>query len=169
MTQSKRKVEWCIRKARKELETSSKHRGLIEAKPNLGEAKKHIAKAEHNLSAAIKFEKIGYSDWSVSAAFYTLYHCMLAIILKFGYESRNQECTTALIEYLIEQGKISLRKEIIEAMKSIDSEERHEISAISLREDYQYGTETSIKDNRLDELKQICRLALDEAKRIIYE
>ncbi len=89
MSEAKNKVEWCLKKAKKELEASKKHRGLVKAKPNLEEAKKHVAKAEHNFKAALSFEKTGFSDWSVSAAFYTIYHCFLAIIVKFGYESRN--------------------------------------------------------------------------------
>lgn len=169
MSEAKNKVEWCLKKAKKELEASNKHRGLVKAKPSLEEAKKHIAKAEHNLKAAISFEKTGFSDWSVSAAFYTIYHCLLAIIVKFGYESRNQECTIALIECLNEERKISLSNEIIEAVKAVDTEERHETNVISLRENFQYGTATSIEDKKLEELKDVCRKAIDETKKIIYK
>ncbi|MBN2142746.1 hypothetical protein JW711_05455 [Candidatus Woesearchaeota archaeon] len=168
MSQAKNKVEWCLRKARKELEGSAKHRGLVETKPDLEEAKKHIAKAEHNLKAVLSFEKAGFSDWSVSASFYTIYHCLLAVIRKHGFESRNQECTLAMIEHLLEQGKVRISKDVIEAVKTTDAEERHEISAITLREDYQYGTETSIRDGRLDDLRALCRKAIDEAKEEIY-
>jgi uncharacterized protein (UPF0332 family) len=169
MSEAKNKVEWCLKKAKKELETSAKHRGLVKAKPRLDEAKKHIAKAEHNFKAALSFEKTGFSDWSVSAAFYTIYHCLLAIIIKFGYASRNQECTAALTEYLKEEGEIILSQEIIEAVKAVDIEERHETNIISLRENFQYGTATSIEDKKLEELKNLCRKAIDETKRIIYK
>jgi uncharacterized protein (UPF0332 family) len=169
MSQANNKVEWCLKKAKKELETSKKHRGLVKVKPSIEEAKKHIAKAEHNFKAALSFEKTGFSDWSVSAAFYTIYHCLLAIIIKFGYESRNQECTIALTESLKEEGKISLSQEILEAVKAIDTEERHETNVISLRENFQYGTATSIEDKKLEELKNLCRKAIDETKKIIYK
>jgi len=169
MPQAKNKVEWCLKKAKKELETSKKHRGLVKVKPNLEEAKKHIAKAEHNFKATLSFERTGFSDWSVSAAFYTIYHCLLAIIVKFGYESRNQECTVALIEHLRDEGTISLSKEIVEALKSVDSEEMHETNIISLRENFQYGTATTIEDKELEELKNICIKALDQSKQIIYK
>jgi uncharacterized protein (UPF0332 family) len=43
---------------------------------------KYLAKATHNLNAVTEFKKIGYSDWSASAAFYALYHCLLALLIK---------------------------------------------------------------------------------------
>ena len=74
------KLEWCLRKAKKEGE---KHRGLKEVKPDEEKANKHIAKAEHNFKAITHFKKTGYSDWSLAAGFYCIYHCFLAIALKF--------------------------------------------------------------------------------------
>lgn len=104
MSEASKHVEWCIAKAKKEIQESKslgkspKHRGLLAVKPNLEEARKHIAKAEHNLGAITSFKKTGYSDWSLTAGFYSIYHCFLAIAIKFGYESRNQTCTIALME-----------------------------------------------------------------------
>ena len=169
MSQASNKVKWCLNKARRELEKSDLHRGLVKVEEDSKLAEQHIIKAEHNLKAAIYFEKGGFSDWSASAFFYCVYHCFLAILRKFGYESRNQECTIALIEHLKEEGKISLSQEIIEAVKAVDTEERHETNVISLRENFQYGTATSIEDKKLEELKNLCRKAIDETKKIIYK
>ena len=116
MSQAHNHVKWCIEKARKELGEAKKlgkapkHRGLVEIKPNLDDAKKHLEKADHNLKTAVYMSKGGFSDWAVSAAFYCMYHCMLAILAKHGYESRNQTCTMAMIESLKEDGKIDLDK-----------------------------------------------------------
>src|SRR3989344_2479208 len=52
--------------------------------------------------------KGGFTDWAVTAGFYAAYHCMLAILAAFGFESRNQTCTLAAIEALQEQGRIAL-------------------------------------------------------------
>lgn len=89
------KVRWCLKKAEREIADGRKHRGLMKIEPNFDEAKKHITKAEHNLKAFIYLAKGNFPDWSVTAGFYVIYHCFLAIILKNGYESRNQECTIA--------------------------------------------------------------------------
>src|SRR3989338_3517150 len=138
MSQADNKVRWCINKAKKELQASSNHRGLVEGKADIVEAKNHTLKAEHNFKAVLSFEKTGFSDWAVSASFYTIYYCFLAIGLKFGYESRNQECTIALIESLYEQKKIVIDENLIETLKNSNAEEMHERSAIALRENFQY-------------------------------
>ena len=169
MSQPENKVKWCLSKAKKEIEEGIKHRGLVEIDPDINEAKNHIKKAEHNFKAVVLLEKSGFSDWSVSAIFYTIYHCFLGIIAKFGYESRNQECTIALIEHLKEQKKINLSDEIIEALKSVEKEEKEQKKAIELREDFQYGTETKIEDKTLSELKGLCQKAVEETKKIIYQ
>ncbi|MBW2988833.1 hypothetical protein KY358_00785 [Candidatus Woesearchaeota archaeon] len=161
-------MKWCLNKAKKEISEGKMHRGLVELKPDIEEAKNHLKKAEHNFKAVLSFQKTGFADWSVSAVFYTIYHCFLAIIRKFGYESRNQECTIALIEHLKEQNKIELSGGLIEALKASDHEERHAGSAIALRENFQYGTETVVEDDSLKELKELCKTSIEETKKIIY-
>ena len=168
MSRSKNKVNWCLDKAKRELSKGQKHRGLVKGDSDIQEAKKHIKKAEHNFRAVLSFEKAGFSDWSVSAIFYTIYHCFLAIITKNGYESRNQECTVALVKYLIEEGKIKIDDEIIYEFENTDHKDRHQSNTIELRENFQYGTETSIEDGRLTEFKEICKKAIDQAKNIVY-
>ena len=69
MSQASKKLIWCLDKAKRELEETGLHRGLVKNEPDIIIAKKHIIKAEHNLSAALYFEKGGYSDWSMSAFF----------------------------------------------------------------------------------------------------
>ena len=169
MSQIDNKVKWCLNKAKKELGEGTKHRGLVKINPDIEGAKSHILKAEHNFKAVISFDKTGFSDWAVSAAFYTMYHCFLAIVLKFGYESRNQDCTIALVENLREQKLIEIDPSIIEALKESENEEMHERSAIELRENFQYGILTKIDDNELSKLKDLCKIAIEEAKRIIYQ
>jgi uncharacterized protein (UPF0332 family) len=162
MSQVGNKVKWCLNKAKRELETSGKHRGLVLKKPDMEEAKRHIAKAEHNFLAIDKMVRDNMSDWAMSAVFYTVYHSFLAIAAKQGYDSENQECTVALIEYLAESGKISISKDIVESMKPDTG------LIITMREKLQYGTDTEIENTRLESLKQLCRKAIEEAKAIIY-
>ncbi|MFH1848786.1 MAG: HEPN domain-containing protein [archaeon] len=107
-----------MNKAKKEIAEGMSHRGLVKTGPDREEAMKHLKKAQHNYKAVLAFENTGFPDWSVSAVFYTIYHCFLAIIRKFGYESRNQECTIALIENLKEEEKIKMGVEIIESVKN---------------------------------------------------
>src|SRR3989338_273070 len=95
-----------IKKCLKEGERGKRHQGLRKTRPSSGVAQEHVAKAIHNLEAMTAFHDLKYSDWSASAAFYSLYHCILALLAQRGYESRNQSCTFAMIEGLISNGSI---------------------------------------------------------------
>jgi uncharacterized protein (UPF0332 family) len=170
MSQASKHIAWCLNKAKKEiaeckkLGKRQKHRGLLKGKPDINEAKKHLAKAEHNLQGITKFKEIGFSDWSMSAGFYCVYHCFLAIASKFGYESANQTCTISLIKYLKEDGKIDIDEKFIELL------EYDEVNnVIDLREDYTYGVQVSVKDEtKLDELKNNCKDIVDITKGIVF-
>jgi|SRR3989344_4793443 len=168
MTQTPNKVDWCLEKAKKELQQGKKHRGLLKQEPDIEEAKSHIIKAEHDLSAITYFDKGGFSDWSMSAAFYSIYHCFLAIAAKFGYESRNQECTIALIKSLKETNKINFDNEFIEALENYNEQDVQNV--IERREFYTYGTTLSIEDK--EEIKksiQLCKECILQTRKIIFQ
>ena len=168
MSHASNKVKWCLDKAKKELEESDLHRGLIKTQENIELAQKHITKAEHNLKAAIYFEKGGFSDWSVSAFFYSIYHCFLAILRKFGYESRNQECTMAVIDMLKEEGKIDIDEKFINTLKITKAEEMHESNIIKLREEFQYNTDLNFKEKEeFNKLIELCKEAINKTREII--
>jgi len=171
MSHAKNKVDWCLKKAEKELKEGDTHRGLIKVKPDKKEIYDHIAKAEHNLKAGIDFPKIGYSDWSASAFFYSMYQCFLAIAEKFGYRSGNQECTFALIRSLIEEKKIDFDIKLLEKVASIEVRQakQEEKTSVKVREQYQYGTELSIPDDLFNELRELSQKVLSKTKEITEE
>jgi uncharacterized protein (UPF0332 family) len=166
MSHAKNKVDWCLKKAEKELKEEGKHRGLLKIKPDLEKAREHIIKAEHYLKATELLKKENFSDISTSTIFYSMYHCLLAIAVKFGYESGNQECTFALIDSLIEDGKIDFEKEILNKIASLNvkSEEK---TSVEIREQYQYGTKLSIDDNLYKELLNLAVDIISRTKEII--
>ena len=170
MSHIKNKVEWCIRKAEKEITKSGKHRGLLKINPDINKAREHIQKAEHNIKLMIHLKKNNFSDWCGPAAFYSVYHCLLAVLSKFGYESRNQECTFAFIYNLIEENKINFEKEMIKEIMDLDVEESVEShTIIGIREQYQYGTKLSIEDKTYEEILQITKNILGKTKELIEE
>ena len=175
MSQASKHLDWCLKKAEQEiaeckkLGKKSKHRGLLKDEPNLEEAKKHLLKAEHNLTGITKFKTIGFSDWSISAGFYCIYHCFLAIASKFGYQSRNQSCTISLMRHLKEENKINLDEKFIELLEYEEMEDVGENSVIDLREDYTYGLQISVKDeSKIDELRKTCQEMIDLTKNILF-
>lgn len=170
MSHAENKIEWCLKKAEKEIKEKGKHRGLIKIQPDMEEAKRHLMKAEHNLLAISYFSEGGFSDWSMSAAFYCIYHCFLAIAVKFGYESRNQECTIALIKHLKREGKIGLDDKFISLLDSYDESKRHESGVIEEREKYTYGTSISV--SKKDEIARsiaLCKDCINAAKGIVLD
>ena len=168
MSHTKNKVDWCLRKAEKELKETGKHRGLLITKENAEKSKEYIKKAEHNLKLLMHLKNNNFSDWCGPAAFYSVYHCLLAILSKFGYESRNQECTFATIYYLIENKKINLDKSMVEKVAAFDVKNNMEISTIiEIREQYQYGTKLSLEDKTYEDLLSIVKKIMGKTKEII--
>jgi len=165
MTHAENKVEWCLKKAKNELHADGKHRGLVSVTPDIVRAMRHIAKAEHYLTASNYLHGGNFSDISASTLFYSVYHCFLAIALKFGYESRNQECTFALITKLIADNKIDFDPQMLVKIVSFDSEQEKTI--LQLREQYQYGVDLTIQDNLYQELLHLAQDVLLKTKTII--
>ncbi|MDP3026840.1 MAG: HEPN domain-containing protein [Nanoarchaeota archaeon] len=167
MNHAKNKVDWCLKKAEKELKQGDKHRGLVIIKPDLEKAREHIKKAEHYFKATEYLKKGNFSDVSTSTIFYSMYHCLLAVTVKFGYESRNQECTFALIHSLIDDKKIDFEKEMLDKIASLDTEKETEKTSVEIREKYQYGTKLSIDDNLYKELLNLAVDVISRTKEII--
>src|SRR3989344_8428437 len=147
------KIEWCLNKAKKE---GSKHRGLKKVSPDDEKANKHIEKANHNLKAMLYMIKGNFPDWAVSGSFYTIYHCLLAILAKHGYESRNQECTFVAVEYLIKNKKVDLDIQLLRKIASFEENLEAE-DILTLREEFQYGTEAVVDEAKMKELQNNTR------------
>jgi len=163
MPKAKNMVEWCLDKAKKELEKGEKHRGLIKIKPDEKLAMEYLAKAEHNLKVFLDNKKLGNYDWTINIGFYVMYHCCLAIITKFGYESRNQECTLALVESLAEDRKISEDfKTYIGSIRSNVKKEDEQI--LPMREKYQYTPVVEIDPQKVEELLGLCQDMIKDTK-----
>ena len=167
MSQIKNKINWCLNKAKKELADSGKHRGLVLIKPNKEKAKEFIEKAEHYLEATLLLKE-KFSDISATTTFYSIYHSLLAILTKFGYESRNQECTFAAVYSLIENKKINIDKsemDKIALLSSKDSEDKE--SVIEIREKYQYGTDLTMREDLYNSTLILAKDILGKTKEII--
>jgi len=144
----KQKLDWCL----------AKENRMRKIKPNDKLSEDHINKAKHNLRAADYNIKGGFSDWGVSQSYYAMYHSLLAVLFKLGYESKNHECTINAVEYLIEEGKIGLDLKDIAFIRT--TEQMTSKDAKLLREEFQYGTETTVNEKLLNEL-------LENSKRVV--
>jgi uncharacterized protein (UPF0332 family) len=139
-----KKIEWCLTKANK---------GLKKIPPNVGTAMKHISTAKENLQACDYLEKGKYTRWCAPTIFYAVYHCFLALLIKEGFETENQDCTFALVATLIEKGSFPLEIEKLEKIMSYDVEE----GLRGFRERFQYGIEGAIDKDLLTEMKNLAQ------------
>ncbi len=158
-----------LKKCLKEGEKGGRHKGLRKIEVDDSKIKGHLNKAIHNLKAMTSFQKTGFSDWSASAAFYCLYHCLLALIAKEGYESRNQTCTFALIEYIIDSQKTSLTKEDLKEIfdKDVTEDLEHSENILDIRENMQYSIKTALEQAEFLELKERTKAIFDKVRRDI--
>lgn len=174
MSQASKQVDWCLKKAQREIEECErlgkqpKHRGLLKVEPNQEDAREHIERAEYKLRETEYLIKGNFLDSSIGTIFYSMYRCFLAIASKFGYESGNQTCTVSLIEYLKEQEKINLDSKFIKMFKYSDGENKDK-SVIELREDYTYSTKHLLDKEKIDELILLARELIDQTRQIVFE
>ncbi len=168
MNHANNKIKWCLDKAQRESNEGKKHRGLLQVTPNIKIAREHLTKAEHNLQVTLYLHDGGYTDWCTSSLFYSIYHCFLAVLLKLGYESRNQECTFAFIQNLIEEKKVIFDINDLKEISSLNNEHQ-ENTAIDLREIYQYSPKTSLGNTEYTKLLNLAKKILYQTKEIIEQ
>ncbi len=160
MPQIEEHLKWCLKDSRR----------LIKTKPDLILAQKHIQKSEYNYGVLLDLERMEKNDWALNVGFYSIYHCFLALLAKYGYESRNQACTITVLLTLINENKLDLDKDLVMQFDTLDVEKniinptvRHS------RETSTYGVETSIDLKQLERIKELIITMQRETIRIIHE
>ena len=110
------------------------------------------------------------TDWVASAAFYAMYHSLLAVLYKLGYESRNQECTITAIEILVENKKLSIDKALIDMIRNAHYEElESKRNAKSTREEMQYSAKLSLGDARCKALMRNAISFVEKMRAVLKE
>ena len=151
---------WCLKDERR----------LIKKKPDLDLAQKHLKKSEHNLHILQTLEKLKIYDWALNIGFYALYHCFLAIITKYGYESRNQSCTITLLLDLIAKKKLNIEKDLVLQFDTLEVEKDMTSPTIRMeREISTYGVETSIDLQQLKKIKELIVRLQRETIKVLAE
>lgn len=139
-------------KIKKNFEECKRKKLIISIKPNEETIRGHIEKAKHYLKAVDYNIKGNFQDVAVANAFYAMYHALLALLYKYGYEAKAQECAINTVQYLIEEKKINLDMKYINLIRLTDKSKG--MDAKSLREELQYGIKTSVQENILELLKK---------------
>ncbi|MBI1935425.1 hypothetical protein HYS31_03210 [Candidatus Woesearchaeota archaeon] len=160
MPQIDEHLKWCLKDPKR----------LIKTKPDLDLAQKHVKKSEYNYSVVQTLEGLKIYDWALNVGFYAIYHCFLAILAKYGYESRNQACTITVLLILINEKKLDLDKDLVTQFDTLDVEKN--ITNPTVRESREistYGVETSIDLQQLKKIKELILKVQRKTIRILGE
>ncbi len=153
-------LKWCLKDARR----------LIKTKPDLVLAQAHLKKSEDNYAVMQTLERLKIYDWALNVGFYAIYHCFLAILAKYGYESRNQACTVTVLHTLINEKKLHLDKDLVAQFDTLEAEKSvTNPTARESRELSTYGVGTSIDLQQLNKIKELVLKVQRETIRILSE
>ncbi len=160
MPQIDEHLKWCLKDSKR----------LVKTKPDMDLAQKHVKKSEYNYGVVQTLERLKVYDWAFNVGFYAIYHCFLAILAKYGYESKNQACTTTVLLTLINEKKLDLDRDLVTQFDTLDVEKN--ITNPTVRESRElstYGVETSIDLQQLKKIKELILKVQRDAIRILQE
>jgi len=162
------KVKDCFLSAKKDEEKGKKHKGLLIVKMDDKKAEEYVQKAKKNLEICelYKEKRLDYKipeEW-----FYTMYYCALAILAKFGVESRNQRCTALFLRYLKDKRFIEYDDEFIDRILVYSDKE--EISDVDERENARYGSSVKSEDiiERYDIMTDVCKRCISQCEGVVF-
>src|SRR3989344_7935452 len=162
------KTRDCFVNAKKAEEKGKKHKGLLIVRRNDKKAEEYISKAKTNLATCdlFKARRLDYKipeEW-----FYTLYYCALAILAKFGVESRSQRCTALFLKYVKEKRIIEYDYGFIQRIMVY--KEKEEKSDVDEREKSRYSPLVEIEEvaQNYEKMMNICKKAISQCEEIVF-
>lgn len=164
----KPKIQDCFFNAKKDEEKGKKHKGLLFVGKNDREAEEYIQKAKTNLEICdiYKKQRLDYKipeEW-----FYTMYYCALAILAKFGVESRSQKCTALFLRYVKDKELIEYNDEFIDRIM-VYKEKKKETS-VDEREKARYGSSVQSEEiiQKYDFMIDVCKRCISACENIVF-
>ena len=161
-------VKECFETAIKEEKKGKKHKGLLIIEPSVEKAKEYLDRARDSLKLCDIYKEAG-ADYKIPEEwYYSLYYCALAILCKFGVETRSQRCTALFIRYVKEKGLIDYDDKIIDSITV--HKEKDKKTAVDEREEARYGSKMKILtvEERYDSTMELCKKAISQAEEIVF-
>ena len=164
----KKTLKACIKNADRDEKNGKKHKGLLIKKPNEEKAREYIEKAKRELELCDFYKEKGFDYKIPEEWFYTIYYCALAILSKFGIESRSQKYTALFLEYaelkrLIEYDNDFIKRITVYSKKGEESD-------VDKREEARYSSAIEIEsiNERYEEVNALCKKAISQAEDIVF-
>ena len=162
------KVNDCFVNASKDEKRGKKHKGLLLVGRDDKTAEEYISKAKTNLRTCQLYQENGLDYKIPEEWFYTQYYCALAILAKFGVESRNQKCTALFLRYVKDKGLINYDDAFIDRITVYS--EKEETSDVDEREKARYGSSVKSMEimGKYDFMMDVCRRCIDQSEMIVF-
>src|SRR3989338_6756086 len=103
----------CFKAALRDEKKGWKHKGLLLVKSDNKAAQEYVQKAKMELELCEIYKQKGIDYKIPEEWFYALYYCALAILSKFGIETRSQRYTALFLRYIKSKGLIGYDNEFI--------------------------------------------------------
>lgn len=162
------KILDCFSSAKKDEEKGKKHNGLLYIGKDDKTAEEYIKKAKVNLSLCEIYKKQRMDYKIPEEWFYSQYYCALAILAKFGVESRSQKCTALFLRYVKDKGWIDYGDEFIDRI--MVHKEKEEKTDVDEREDARYGSSVQSEEIiwKYDFMMDVCRRCISACEEIVF-
>lgn len=158
----------CFKTAKKDEKKGKKHKGLLLGKPDDKSAEEYIKKAKMELELCEIYKQKGIDYKIAEEWFYTLYYCALAILAKFGVETRSQKYTALFLRYIKDKHLIEYDHEFIERITVYGEKDKK--SEVDEREESRYSS--TIKSEKIreryGEMMILCKKAISQCEEIVF-
>lgn len=160
MSQIDNHLKWCLKDPNR----------LIKAKPNKKFALDHMKKSEYNAEVMKELDGLKRYDWALNVGFYSIYHCFLAILAKYGFESKNQSCSITALLKLIDDKKLEFNRDLVLQFDTLESnKEATRLTVRESREISTYGIRTDVDDGDLDKIKELIKKVQRETIQVLND
>lgn len=158
----------CFILAIKDEQHGKKHKGLLITKQDNKVSEEYVDKAKKNLGLCDFYKEKGFDYKIPEEWFYTLYYCALAILSKFGIESRSQKCTAVFLRYAKNSGLIDYDDEFIDRITVYRAKEAK--SDVDERETARYSSSITSKEveSKYAHMMEVCKQAISQTEEIIF-
>jgi len=121
-----------------------------------------------NLELCSFYKERGFDYKIPEEWFYTLYYCALAILSKFGIESRSQKCTASFLKYAKDKNLIDYDNNFIDRITVYTDKEKK--SDVDERETARYSSSIRSKEieAKYNLMTEICKKAISQAEEIVF-
>ena len=158
----------CFLNAKKDEDRGKKHKGLLVVGKDDKKAEEYLQKAKTNLEFCEIYKEKRFDYKIPEEWFYTMYYCALAILLKFGVETRSQKCTALFLRYVKDKGLINYDNEFIDRITVYSDKEIK--SDVDERESARYGSSVKSEDimQRYDNMMGVCKQSITQCEEIVF-